>query len=264
LVIGLPGTGDGAKNKQTVQALGAALARLNQPTALADLKNADNVALVMVEASVPKAGVKRGQKIDAYVSSVLGAKSLRGGRLLSTPLTVLGDSRQKTAVALASGAMTVEDAKLATTARLPMGVDLLTEVRSHFVKADEEQQMITLLIDPAKASFWTSSEVANAINYAFNYQAEGKKIARAVAPGSVEVMILPEYRDQAVEFIAEVLEVGIDNPHTQARVILNSSTGAILVTGEVEISPVVITHKNFNIEVGADEETEHSGRHRSG
>src|SRR6185295_705115 len=83
LVIGLPGTGDGAKNKETVQALRAALSRLNQPTANAELKNADNVALVMVEATIPKSGVKRGQKIDGYISSVFGAKSLRGGRLLS-------------------------------------------------------------------------------------------------------------------------------------------------------------------------------------
>lgn len=253
LVIGLPGTGDGAKNRQTVQALQAALSRLNQPTGDVKQINADNVALVMVEASIPKSGIKRGQKIDGYISSVLGAKSLRGGRLLATPLTMPG---QKSALALASGAVTIEDAKLATTGRLALGVDVLAEVKALFVKTEpgNQRQSITLLIDPAKASFWTSSEVANAINYAFTYEAESKKLARAVGPGSVEVTILDTYRDQPVEFIAEVLEVGIENPHTQARVILNSSTGLVAVTGEVEISPVIITHKNFNIEVGGDAE----------
>jgi flagellar P-ring protein precursor FlgI len=110
------------------------------------------------------------------------------------------------------------------------------------------------LIAPEKASFWTASEMANVINKEFTFQAHGKKIAKAVGPGAVEVTIPETYRkeDEIVEFVAEVLEVGIDNPHTQARVTLNAATGIVIVTGEVEISPVMISHKNFNIEVGAD------------
>lgn len=253
LIIGLPGTGDGVKNKSTIEALQAALSRLNQPTALTDIKNGDNVALVLIEASIPKSGAKRGQKIDGYVSSVLGAKSLRGGRLLSTPLAPLG-VRQRTAVALAAGAVTIEDAKLPTNGRLALGVDILADVKAMFVNQNEEQESITLLIDPAKASFWTSSEVANVINQEFTFEAEGRKIAKAVGPGSVEVAIPKIYKDQPVEFIAQVLEVGIDNPHTQARVILNNASKTVVVTGEVEISPVFISHKNFNVEVNGDEE----------
>jgi flagellar P-ring protein precursor FlgI len=248
LVVGLPGTGDGARNLPTVRALRAALMRMNQPTGDADFKNADNVAVVLIEASVPRTGLRRGQKIDGYVSAI-SAKSLRGGRLLSSPLTALGDA--KTAVALASGAITVEDAKLPNTGRLPLGVDLLRNVTASFVNHQGEKgTTFTLLIDPAKASFWTSSEVANVINNEFTFEANGKRLARSVGPGSVEVTIPETYRNQPVEFIAQVLEVGIDTPHTQARVILNNHSKTVIVTGEVEISPVVITHKNFNIEVG--------------
>ena len=249
LVVGLPGTGDGARNLPTVRALQAALTQMNQPTGDTDLKNADNVAVVLIEASIPKTGLRRGQKIDGYVSSI-SAKSLRGGRLLSSPLTTL--ENRKSAVALASGAITVEDAKLPTTGRLALGIDLLQNVTASFVNKDAEKgHSITLLIDPAKASFWTSSEVANVINNEFTFEAENKRLARSIGPGSVEVLIPKTYQDQPVEFIAMVLEVGIDTPHTQARVILNSASKTVMVTGEVEISPVVITHKNFNIEVGA-------------
>lgn len=251
LVIGLPGTGDGAKNDETVQAMRAALSRLNHPTE-AKLKNADNVAIVVVEASIPKSGIRRGQQIDGYISSLFGAKSLRGGRLLSTPLSTL-DGRNQAAVALAAGAVTVEDIKLATTARLASGVDVLRDVTSLFVKQVEDG-IVTLLITPEKASFWTASEVASVINTEFTFEAQGNKIAKAVGPGAVEVKIPETYRkeDELVEFVAQVLEVGIDNPHTQARVTLNAQTGVVIVTGEVEISPVMISHKNFNIEIGAD------------
>ncbi len=250
LVVGLPGTGDGAKNRSTVQALRAALTRLNQPALDADLKNADNVAVVMIEASVPKSGIRRGQKIDAYISSPLGAKSLRGGRLLTTPLTTLND--KKAAIALAGGAITIEDVKLPTTGRLVQGVELLRDVTAQFVKSDKEQ-VFTLLIDPVKASFWTASEVANVVNNEFTFEADGRKIAKSVGPGAVEVSIPKTYQDQPVEFIAQVLEVGIETPHTQARVVLNTNSKTVIVTGEVEISPVMISHKSFSIEVGAGE-----------
>ena len=252
LVIGLPGTGDGVKNVETVRALRAALSKLNHPALEKELRAADNVAMVIVETSIPRTGVRRGQKIDGYISSVSGAKSLRGGRLLPTPLSTL-DGRNQAAIALAAGAVTVEDTKLATTARLALGVDVQRDVTALFVKQGDNE-LITLLIEPAKASFWTSSEVANVINTEFTFEAEGRKIAKAVGPGAVEVSIPKIYQDQPVEFVAQVLEVGIDNPHTQARVILNSTSGTVIVTGEVEISPVVITHKNFNIEVGDDVE----------
>lgn len=250
LVIGLPGTGDGAKNQVTAQALAQALTKLNHPTLIANLKNADNVAVVMIEASIPKSGIRRGQKVDAFVSSVLGAKSLRGGRLLTTPLTTLDD--KKSAIALAGGAITIEDIKLSTTGRLVLGVELLRDVTAQFVKSEKEQ-VFTLLIDPVKASFITSSEIARRINEDFTYQAEGRTVARSVGPGAVEVLILDTYRDKPVEFIAEVLEVGIETPHSQARVTLNMNSETVVVTGEVEISPVVISHKSFSIEVGAAE-----------
>ena len=54
-----------------------------------------------------------------------------------------------------------------------------------------------------------------------------------------------------MEFVAQVLAVGIDNPHTQARIIVNTKTGTVVVTGEVEISPVVISHKNLTVRVGS-------------
>jgi flagellar P-ring protein precursor FlgI len=252
LVIGLPGTGDGAKNLPTVRALRAALFKMNQPVMDNDVKNADSVAVVLIEASVPRTGMRRGQKLNVHVSTIMGAKSLRGGRLLSTPLTQAA-VKSDSAIALAAGAITLEDATLPTTGLIAMGAELLTDVRTMFVNnKDSKKDVVTLLIDPAKMSFWTASEVARVVNIELRTSTAAEPIAKAVGPGAVEVTIPKEYRDSPVEFIAEVLEVGIDNPHTQARVVLNTRTGIVTVTGEVEISPTFITHKNYNIEIGTD------------
>lgn len=250
LVMGLPGTGDGAKNIPTVRALRAALTRMNLPAIEAELKNADSVAVVMVEATIPRTGLRRGQKIDARVSTVMGAKSLRGGTLLSTPLTSSA-MRSELMIALAAGPLNVEDIQRPTTAKVVNGVDLHQDVQAMFL-SQQQGPIVTLLIDPNHASFWTASEVARVVNGEFTFESSGKQIARPVGPNVVELTVPPQYRESAVDFIAQVLDIGIDVPTTQARVILNSRTGTVIVTGEVEISPVVIAHTNFSVEVGQD------------
>ena len=62
----------------------------------------EGYAVVLVEATVPKSGIRRGQHIDCHVSAVFGAKSLRGGRLLSTPLETT-EVKSNEMVGLASG-----------------------------------------------------------------------------------------------------------------------------------------------------------------
>jgi flagellar P-ring protein precursor FlgI len=75
-------------------------------------------------------------------------------------------------------------------------------------------------------------------------------IARAIGPGVVRVTIPEPERADPVSFVADVLAVRIENPHTEGRIVLNSRTGTVIVTGEVELSPVIVTHKNLVINVG--------------
>ena len=249
LVVGLNGTGDGGDSLPAIRALGAALQRMNAPIGeLRDLRSAKNVAIVLIEATVPQTGLRAGQKIDCHVSSFMGAKSLRGGRLLVTPLEA-GDVNNDLVMGLASGPIYIEDANLATTGKVPGGVVLERDVMSLFVNR-ERGHVVTLLLDAAHSSFNAASEVARVINGEFSFEVGSRDIAKATSPGVIEVAIPATYHEAPVEFIAQVLQVGIDNPHTQARVVVNARTGTVLVTGEVEISPVVIAHRNLTIEVG--------------
>jgi len=257
LVTGLPGTGDGTKSLPTIRALRSALTRMNQPVLEVDLKNADSVAMVMIEATIPRTGLRRGQKIDCTVSTMLGAKSLRGGRLLSAPLTSV-EVRNDVVVGLAGGSIVVEEIVRPTSGRIVQGVDLKQDVNSLFM-SQQQGPTITLLIDPHHASFYTASEIARAVNSEFSFEVGGRQIARPVSPAAVELQLPEPYRDTPVDFIAQVLDIGINTPTTQARVVLNSKTGTVVVTGEVEISPVIVTHKSFSVEVGSQDAAQGPG-----
>ncbi len=249
LIVGLNGTGDGGDNRPAMRALASALQRMNSPIVeLKELKDSKNVAMVLVEATIPRTGLRTGQRIDCFVSSIMGAKSLRGGRLLVTPLTT-PDANSQTVLGLASGPIYVESAESLATGRLPGGVVLERDVVSLFVDKTRGHT-VTLLLDSSHSSFHSAREVARVVNAEFSFEAGSSQIAKATGPGVVEIRVPPTYQDAPVDFVAQVLEVGIDNPHTEARVVVNARTGTVVVTGEVEISPVVIAHKSLSVEVG--------------
>ncbi len=250
LVVGLNGTGDGGKNMPAMRALQAALQRMNAPTVVEELEDANNVAVVLVEATIPRSGIRRGQRLDCYVSSLMGAKSLRGGRLLLSPLTV-GKVDETHSPALASGPIYIEGADVLTTGKIPDGVLVLNNFMSEFIEdRKEDGYFVTLLLEAVHSTFHGASEVARVINGEFSFEAGTNELAKAISPGVVEVKVPKQYVSDPVRFLSLLLSVGIDNPHTEARVVVNVKSETIIVTGEVEISPVVISHKNLTVQVG--------------
>jgi len=260
LVVGLQGTGDGGKNLPAMRALAAALKLMNSPVvSTKELQDAKNVAMVFIEATVPQTGLRRGQRIDCHVSSMMGAKSLRGGRLMVTPLEN-AEIRNDTVVALASGPVYIEGDGPATTGKIPAGALLEENFVSLFIDKQRGHR-ITLLLDESHSGFNTASEIARVINSEFSYIAKNSQISKAISPNVVAVDLPDQYIDSPVEFVAEMLAIGIENPHSQAKVVVNAKTGTVVVTGEVEISPVIITHKNITVAVdGAAPGGTNSGR----
>ena len=80
------------------------------------------------------------------------------------------------------------------------------------------------------------------------------RLARILDAGTVEVAIPPAYRDDPQSFIAIVLDVRIESENSDARVVVNKTTNTIVISGEVELSPVIVTHKGLKIEVSEDDE----------
>ncbi len=252
LVVGLRGTGDGGKNAAMARALASTLSFLNNPVDPGkELKDAANVAVVTVTAEIPKEGLRRGQKIDCDVSSIFGAKSLRGGRLLLTPmqLPAVDDDRM---VALASGAIIIEDSEIQTNGRIPSGVMLEQDFTSPFVDRNRGN-IVTLLLDTGHATFSGANDVAVQINNNFKYEiGHSNRIANARSAGVIEVSIPQLYLDDPVDFVAKLLEIDLDNPQSEARVVINSRSKTVVIDGDVEIRPVVISHKGLRVEVAGE------------
>lgn len=247
LVIGLNGTGDGGDFAPGIDLLAAVLGRMGNPVQRGALSNSNNVALVMVEATIPATGARQGDRIDCAVSSLGEAKSLRGGRLFLAPL--LGPDPQDTRVyALASGPLIIDDLENPTTARVLHGAQLEEDFFHLFTKDDH----VNLVIDANRASFNAASEVARSVNDEMRLQNEGDDIALAIDSKNVQVLIPEQYRDDPVDFIAQILNIQIQTatPFPEARVVVNEKTGTIVISGEVGISPVVVIVGDLTVRTG--------------
>jgi len=248
IVVGLKGTGDGANSLPTMRALATTLQLMGSPIGsggAAELKDAKNVALVFVSATVPAAGARRGEKINCSVSAV-SAKSLQGGRLLLTPL--LGPDPQNPRVyAVAEGLVSLDDPEIPTNGGIHGGCRLEEDFFNVFTKDGK----ITLVLDENHADFGVAQHVAELINNDLSFQGSGMPLAKALNQVNIEVTIPPQYRDAAVPFVSQILNLPMLEPETGSRVVINERAGSIVFSADVEIGAVAVTHKNMVIETGA-------------
>ena len=250
LVTGLNGTGDGGKHLPAVRAMATFLNRMHSPATVGELKDAKNFAIVIIDATIPKSGIRRGQKVDCVVTSMLGAKSLEGGRLLGSPMETI-DPTDDTMVGLASGHLIVENINAPTKAVIPGGIILEEDIiRSYIDIRPDGHRVVTLLLNEKHANFQSAAQAAFAINAEFEYEASKNKLARPIGEGAIQVELPQTYYDSPIDFIALVLAVSIENPHSAARVLINRTKGVVVITGEVEVSATIITHKDLVINVG--------------
>ncbi len=254
IVVGLKGTGDGGNSLPTMRSLALLMEGMGRPltstAGLLELKDAKNVALVYVTATIPAKGASQGTEIDCSLSAV-SAKSLAGGRLTTTALigpnpadrVGLGANNHRV-YAFAEGPVELEDANGPTTGRVHRGCRMEANHLTPFTKDDK----LTLIINDSHASFQVAQDVVDLINSQLGFDNPSAAPAKAIDPSTVEVMIPPQYRDNAVLFVSQVLSLPMLQPQTSARVTINERRGTIAIGGDVEIGPVLITHRNFVVE----------------
>ncbi len=243
LVVGLAGTGDGGKFLPAMRPLAAVIQQLIDPGVVsAELKNAKNVALVALTATLPGSGVREGDRVDVHVSAIGPASSLAGGRLFVIPMT--GPLPGSPVYMFAEGPVTIEDSDTPTVGVVEDGGQLTRDVMAQYI---DSSGRITLVIDGANASWPTANNLANLVNGVI--APEGPNIAKAVDPKNIMIEV-PDYeRTDPAAFISQILQSYVDPSQigTGARVVINERTGTIIVSGEVQISPVIISHKGLTI-----------------
>jgi flagellar P-ring protein precursor FlgI len=240
LVYGLNGTGDGGDFQPAIKPLAAMLGKFNDPATVQELGNVNNVALVSLTATVPSNGVRDGDRIDVYVTSLGAAASLKGGRLFVTPMQ--GPMPGGGIFALSEGPVVLEDPSTPTVGVVKGGCVMEADLPAKYI----DNGKFTLILEDPAASWTTASTIAKIINDAGDGNI-GEVLAVAVDPKNVVVSIPASERDRPDSFISRVQRLPVPMLPTEARVTINDRTGTLIMTGDVEISPVVISHKGLTI-----------------
>ena len=245
LIVGLNGTGDNIKSVDFAkESLISMLDAVGVNARDGQIK-AKNVAAVMVTANLP-AFSRQGSRIDVTVSALGDAKNLLGGTLIATPLK--GADGEVYAVAqgtVATGAVAAGSQKegssvlkgVPTSGRIASGAIIEREIP---FKLDSLETMNIALRNP---DFTTSRRIADAINAMM-----GTPIAKSIDPGTVAMNIPENYQDNIVDLMTKVEQLQIQ-PDTVAKVVIDESTGIVVIGKDVKINRLAIAQGNLTIKI---------------
>jgi flagellar P-ring protein precursor FlgI len=76
-------------------------------------------------------------------------------------------------------------------------------------------------------------------------------MVRAIDAANIKVRIPEMDAGDPVGFVAVLLESRIEEPEPESRVVINTRAGTIVISGDVEIGDVIVSHKNVVVETTA-------------
>ncbi|OKV21651.1 flagellar basal body L-ring protein [Escherichia coli] len=244
LVVGLDGTGDQTTQTPfTTQTLNNMLSQLGITVPTGTNMQLKNVAAVMVTASLPPFG-RQGQTIDVVVSSMGNAKSLRGGTLLMTPLKGV-DSQ---VYALAQGNILVGGAGASAGGssvqvnqlnggRITNGAVIERELPSQFGVGN------TLNLQLNDEDFSMAQQIADTIN-----RVRGYGSATALDARTIQVRV-PSGNSSQVRFLADIQNMQVNVTPQDAKVVINSRTGSVVMNREVTLDSCAVAQGNLSVTV---------------
>ncbi len=247
LVTGLNGTGDSGKNSKTaIRSLAEVYSRHGLIVdRLEDLESVDSIAIVMITCEVPAAGAREGDRLDMKVSVVGDATSLQGGILMWSVLRV-GPLPEP--YAKASGEIEIRDAD-PRKGEIRQGVQLLKDIRMNALAAGTKTA--ALVLNAEYAGFTVVDALANRITqeFALDLNTPGEVWAKADAPTTVTLHFARTSSTNPARLMSQVLTINVDLNLLQipARVLINREAGVLTITGDVEISPFVLSTHGMTI-----------------
>ena len=252
LVTGLAGTGDGADFYAAIDALRNMLVRVRgvyaEATLVPTLKKAGNVAIVEVSCTLP-AWHQKGDKLDVQVRSIGSAKSLSGGSLFICPLQSSrpGDD---TVYAVAEGSVSVDENL--TTGTIRSGAIVERVVPTKVI----DNNSVRFLLPKDRADLTNATMIARAINehYAREVLSHGRQrkaapIAFIRSASVIEVNIPEAYQRSPYSFVGRLESIPIGLPDSEARVVIDRKTNAIVSGLDVRVSPIMAVHGSVSLVV---------------
>lgn len=244
LVVGLDGTGDQTTQTPfTTQSINNMLSQLGITVPAGTNMQLKNVAAVMVTAKLPPFG-RQGQVVDVVVSSMGNAKSLRGGTLLMTPLKGVDNQ----VYALAQGNLLVGGAGAAAGGssvqvnqlnggRITGGATIEREISSSFGSGN----ILNLQLNDD--DFSMAQRISDTIN-----SRGGFGVAQPLDSRTVQVR-LPAGNASQVRALANIQDLDVSVPIQDAKVIINSRTGSVVMNREVMLSSCAVAQGNLSVTV---------------
>lgn len=244
LVVGLDGSGDQTMQTPfTTQSLNNMLSQLGITVPAGTNMQLKNVAAVMVTAKLPPFS-RAGQSIDVVVSSMGNAKSLRGGTLLMTPLK--GVDNQVYALAqgnvlvggagASAGGSSVQVNQLAG-GRISGGATIEREVQSTFGNSN----VINLQLNDE--DFSLAQRISDSIN-----RFGGMGSATPLDARIVQVLV-PQGNSNQVRVLANIQNIEVSVGSFDAKVIVNSRTGSVVMNRNVELDSCAVAQGNLSVVV---------------
>ncbi len=245
LVVGLNGTGDQTTQTPfTVQSIVNMLTQFGVTIPPGTSLQLKNVAAVTVHADLPPFA-KPGQTIDVTVSSIGNAKSLRGGALLMSPMR--GADGNVYAVAQGNlvvggfGASGNDGSKVTvnipSAGRIPNGATVERAVPSDFLTSE------AVVLNLHVPDFTTSNRLAEQINLTM-----GPGTAESLDAVSVRVRA-PANASQRTAFVSALQSLEVTPGEVQARVIVNSRTGTVVIGDNVRVTPAAVSHGSLVVTI---------------
>jgi len=245
LVVGLNGTGDDLTNSAfTKESLIGMLERLGVTTRdnAAALKT-KNAAAVMVTATLP-GFARQGVRVDVSVATLGDAKSLLGGVLLVTPMVgadgeVYAVAQGQVAVSgfSAQGAAASVTKGVPTSGRIANGAIVEREI--DFRMANLRSVRLAL----RNPDLTTARRVSQAINGFI-----GQPTSAAVDPSTVTVKVPEEYPGGVVALLTDIEQLRVA-PDQMARVVIDETSGVIVMGENVRISTVAVAQGNLTVRI---------------
>jgi len=245
LVVGLQNTGDTLQNATfTGQALQSMLDRMGinvRGTAL----RTRNVAAVLVTADLP-AFVTPGSRIDVTVSSLGDATSLLGGTLVLTSLAgvdgqtyALAQGQVAVSGFAATGQTQSVTQNVPTAGRIANGALIERELPGQM------RDIGPLVLELKNPDFNTAIRVADAIN---DYSLHRYGVRSAQELDQRSVALAKPARMATARFMAEIGDLLVQ-PDMNARVVMDSRSGTVVIGEDVQISTVAVTQGNLTVRI---------------
>ncbi|MBE6443570.1 MAG: flagellar basal body P-ring protein FlgI [Alphaproteobacteria bacterium] len=245
LIVGLNGTGDNIKSVDFAKESLISMLDMVGVNARDGQIKAKNIAAVMVTANLP-AFARQGSRIDVTVSALGDAKNLLGGTLIATPLK--GADGEVYAVAqgtVATGAVAAGNQALGTS--IVKGVPTSGRIASGAIIEREIpfelDSLKTMNIALRNPDFTTSRRVADAINAML-----GTPIAKAIDPGTITMNIPEKYQENIVDLMTKVEQLQVQ-PDSSAKVVIDESSGIVVIGKDVKINRLAIAQGNLTIKI---------------